>query len=197
MATGQFIPPFPADIDRNEFGHWLSGFSDGEATFMVSIKGKGATGFNVLLTFAIMLRDDDTPILQQIQSFLGCGRLRWYGKCGRKIANAKPICAYRVTNLDELERSVVPHFARYPLRAKKAADFRIWSECVRFAASIKRRKWSMRPGKGCAKGQAPGAFPKWSDDEKDHFRSLWAALRQQRVYVGQPATTTDQTSGAG
>jgi hypothetical protein len=31
MVTRDPIEPFPADIDRDAFGHWLSGFTDGES----------------------------------------------------------------------------------------------------------------------------------------------------------------------
>ena len=62
------ISPFPSEIDRHDFGNWLSGFCDGEACFVLQadIRHNGAA---CRASIRIELRDDDTEILYLIQSY--------------------------------------------------------------------------------------------------------------------------------
>jgi hypothetical protein len=121
------IPPFPADTDREAFGHWLSGFTDGEGHFSLCMSGhKNRHGTrNPHARFQIALRADDLPILRLIQSFFGCGHVE---RSQQTAANAQ--FRFRVDRIDELASAIVPHFLRYPLRAKKARDFIVWCEGV-------------------------------------------------------------------
>src|SRR5262245_3364484 len=176
----QSIAPFPPDIDRDAFGHWLSGFTDGEGCFRLQLAHITRDGRSYDIAqpnFIICLRDDDTHILELIQSFWRCGSLKWYSRRKYTKCINNPQCHYRITSVEDLENVLIPHFTRYPLRAKKLNDFLIWKEAVLFAAAIKRRPWVKRPGKGFI------LLPKWTDEEKAHFRSLLVALKQQRRYV--------------
>ena len=53
------IPPFPADIDRNAFGHWFSGLTDGEGCFYAKTVGIHSPEVGYVLA----LRADDRPAI--------------------------------------------------------------------------------------------------------------------------------------
>lgn len=126
MAVNHPIPPFPAGIDREQFGHWLSGFVDGEGCFRLGFYKKKPTA-----AFSISLRADDKPILELIRSYLGCGKPIYVAK-GLNRGKESPIAMYVVTGVPSLHDIIIPHFQRCPLRAKKGNDFVVWSQAIGF-----------------------------------------------------------------
>lgn len=61
MIVCQTIAPFPTTIDRDVFGAWLSGFTDGEGCFHLSlVKGKETGGLKA--EFILQLRVDDADV---------------------------------------------------------------------------------------------------------------------------------------
>jgi hypothetical protein len=173
MAKAQSIAPFPADIDRDAFGHWLSGFVDGEGCFRLAFveqvnKGRPTPD----AVFSILLRADDLPILQLIQSYFGTCRI--YSTRYSKNPNANPAFKLTTTNISDTSNAIVPHFERYPLRAKKARDFEIWKRGVAFISSI-----VTRPKTG---GTWQRGGRRWSDAELEHFTALCVALKAQREF---------------
>lgn len=169
------IPPFPEDIEREGFAYWLSGFADGEATFGLRIC-RQQNKLNCLALFRITLRDDDADTLRMIHSFWQCGRLTLSDNSRSKIKNAKPIAIYGVQSVADLTNIVIPHFERYPLRAKKRNDFLIWRKGVDLMAEIQSRPRVYREG-------GSGFIPVWSSAEREQFRSISAELVKQREYA--------------
>jgi hypothetical protein len=110
MAASHSIPSFPPDIDRDYFGAWLSGFTDGEGTFLL--------GF--------MTKKDGYK-----QSYWRAGWLYYDEKPGRK-----PQMNYLVDGIETIVKVVVPHFERYPLQAKKSRDFVIWKEAAKLVYGV-------------------------------------------------------------
>jgi hypothetical protein len=171
------IPPFPTDVNRNEFGHWLSGFTDAEAMFFLTAPPvRDPSKYCCRANFDIVLRDDDAEVLHLIQSFLQCGSIYYRTNQRSKITNAKPIVIYHVGNVFDHFGTVIPHFEKYPLRAKKRNDFIIWRRGVELIASVKRRRTKGRP---CF---AKGIQPRWTESEWQQFCSISAKLRDQRKY---------------
>ena len=171
MATNQFIPPFPSEVDRDAFGHYLSGFVDGEGSFILRLKSRvGSQVRSPYACFTIGLRADDAPILRQLQSFWQCGRIDF-----RAPHPGHPAVRYIVDNWGDLLRVVVPHFERYPLRAKKARDLVIWRQAVLVAALTTRRSHLPRTGRR-------GFRPKWQPDERATFEGLIATLAAGRQF---------------
>lgn len=161
---------FPAEINRDYFGAWLSGFTDGEGCFHLRHYDKHPGHYRF---FGITLRADDLPVLQMIQGYFQCGV--FMRDRGRTTPGQKPTVTYRIFDLPSLLDIVVPHFVRYPLLAKKSKDFPLWREGVELCYRIHKRKYTpLLVGKG--------VYPKWTDDEREQFRDLALALKQQRQY---------------
>lgn len=164
--------------DRDAFGHWLSGFCDGEACFYIgTCKPRTATGFRdaVCIRFVIKLRGDDRSILESIRDYLECGAVSHAGK-------AKPnhgrCLQYLVASVDDLRNRVVPHFVSFPLRAKKRRDFEVFSQCVEFAWGVSQRP--SIPTRDAKRGH-PFA-PKWDSADLDTVSDFARRIREGRAY---------------
>ena len=111
-------------MDTN-FGNYLAGLIDGEGSFGLHkhIQHKHLRAF-YYPRFAMHLRADDTPILLQIQTFLGIGKLYFHNNIERN-----PMVAYQIDNVKDLIK-LVEVLDVCPLRAKKAREYAIWRTCV-------------------------------------------------------------------
>ena len=99
-------------------GWYLSGFSDGEGSFNVSLRQRPdhKIHWQVVLTFNVAQRDVTNLLL--LQKYLQCGRLQ-----KRKDG----IHYFVVTNYIEIVEKVLPFFKRFPLQSKsKAKNFEIF-----------------------------------------------------------------------
>jgi hypothetical protein len=103
---------------------FISGFCDGESTFVVSIVKKKvySLGWYVKLRFAIALHYRDLPLLKQIQSFFGVGKIT-------QNENSNE-AAYYVESVKDLNNVIIPHFILYPLLTQKRADFQLFKLIV-------------------------------------------------------------------
>ena len=164
------IPPFPADIDRNAFGHWFSGLTDGEGCFYAKTVGIHSPEVGYVLA----LRADDRPAIELIQSFFQCGTVRLYDNARR--GNRKPTAKFLVARAKHLRDIIVPHFERFPLRAKKSRDFVVWKEIVALFCDVVSRPWRSR-------GSRDGFFSKWSASELERYSELVLLLKSQRSYT--------------
>jgi hypothetical protein len=170
MVLDDPIEPFPTNEDRDAFGHWLSGFVDGEACFQIwtARVGRWSRGG---ASFIIDLRADDVAVLRLIQSFWQCGKLR----ATARTNGSREKRVFGIHCLDDLERVVIPHFDRYPLRAKKARDFIVWRRGI-----ILLNRIAKRPRRGRGKGR--GTLPKWTAPEWTEYTQLVAVLKKQRQF---------------
>jgi len=182
------ISPFPADIDRRDFGNWLSGFTDGEGCFRLArsrhpkYRDQYRSGF---ATFEINMRVDDRPILEQIRSFFGFGSITEhdsYAKDRNGERQAKLVC----TRVRPLNGIIIPQFEQYQLRAKKARDFLIWREAVRLLYQVAMRPRKAKRGKGCGAGRVAS----WTPDELTRFTEYCMALGEVREFNSPPSDPT-------
>ena len=176
----QIIEPFPEDIDRTAFGHWLSGLTDGEGHFGLvnhPVRHKNGQTYHMPgARFQIILRSDDSAILGLIQRFFGIGRFHDRSdKCHLGRGNTKPGSAFTVSKSAELALVVSPHFDAFPLRAKKANDFQIWKRGVALLYSVTSRQRSFIDGRR-------GQTAKWTEGEKSEFFRLQRELREVRKF---------------
>lgn len=171
----QVIPPFPSNIDRTAFGHWLSGFVDGEGCFNLCLPKTIRS--RLAIVFSIRLRADELPILRQIQSFWHCGTIRF----DNYKNSINPICCLQINKVDDLVNIIIPHFENYPLRAKKQHDFNIWRKGVAIFHEIIKRPRTYRPRK---LGYIfSGTYPKWTNSDLHNIKLLCDELKTQRLFV--------------
>lgn len=147
--------------ERDAFGHWLSGFADGEGSFQLDEKN----GYSHV-RFSIMLRRDDKPILEAVRRYWGVGVVADANHTGRDMV------VYRVTGTEDCAKVVVPHFDGFPLVAKKRRDFAIWRDAVDLSWNIR----STRPHKG------KSGTSRWSAAETGEFKRLLGLLRAQKKF---------------
>jgi hypothetical protein len=153
-------PLFHDQMERDAFGHWLSGFVDGEGYFCLnSQKRAWRTRPTPNAIFGITVRVDDMPIMLKISRYFGCGKFQF--RKSQRPTDAATVEWKAISHAD-LANVVIPHFDSYPLRAKKAKDYAIWKKGVQILH---------RPGLLKAR---------YTDDEYQRFMDLRALLLNQR-----------------
>ncbi|MDO8650553.1 MAG: LAGLIDADG family homing endonuclease [Candidatus Berkelbacteria bacterium] len=121
-------------------GDYVAGFVDGEGCFYLTYRSDTRHNrpgspkyFRWTPYFAILLREDDLPILEEIRNSLDCGRI--YHMNGGQVS-------YAIQNLNDLYEKVVPFFTENRLRAKKRIDFELWCQALRIVYKNKENKRS-------------------------------------------------------
>ncbi len=166
------IQPFPDNIDRDQFGAWISGFSAGEAYFGIGLANHHKTPW---ARFVIQLRVDDRPILELIRSYFGVGILENY-EPHKTILKSNPGVKYRINRIPHLSTVIIPHFDRFPVFAKKQRDFEIWKAGIQFIVSVCD---SGQRGKGCR----PDRKAWWKASELSKLKEYVEALKEVRRFV--------------
>ncbi len=178
------ILPFPASIDRRDFGHYLCGLTDGEAYFRLCIQA-GKNPFPVA-SFSIHLRADDVEVLRLVHSYLNCGDLYYIVRREKNpFPNARDTYRFVVSRPCDLAAVVVPHFDAFPLRAKKARDFAIWREAVLLLHEV-----NLSPTTPTGR---VGGGTKWTQERLTRFDAI--RLREQRRFIAPeiPPSTDEPT----
>ena len=95
---------------------WVVGFVDGEGCFFVGINShpEMTAGFQVLPEFTVVQHKQDVQLLYSLKQFFGCGVVR---------SNHGNRMAYRVRDINHLNRIVIPFFEKHSLKTKKNLDF--------------------------------------------------------------------------
>jgi hypothetical protein len=127
--------------------HYIVGFVDGEDCFSVSLNKNGDRLPEVRLIFEIELREDDEPILHEIQKLLDCGNI--YRLDYERYAKWPPHVKLKVSNFKDISIKIIPFFQRYPLQAKKRLQFETFCQ----TAELIKTKQHLTP-EGIAKIQA-------------------------------------------
>jgi hypothetical protein len=120
-------------------GWWVTGLADGEGSFVATMtyrtrigsRGQSIHSVDISHRFSLALRADDNPTIVKLAQFFGCGHVG-DKKAPKSKPDANPQRIFRVDAKDQLLKIIVPHFERFPLHSKKARDFEIWKEIVRF-----------------------------------------------------------------
>ena len=103
---------------------FITGFTDGEGSFSVSIRNidKDTKKGKVLYAFSMGLHKKDEGILRSIQFSLGIGKIYVQGKQGIQ---------FRVESKKEL-LILIEHFYKYPLMTRKSQDFICFRKAIFF-----------------------------------------------------------------
>ena len=108
---------------------WFAGFIDGEGCFVFRIE-KYKWYYQIFLQ--VELRDDDLPLLFEIQEQLQMGTICRKSPKERQLARCpgeKPTASWKVCRQDDCLR-LTELLDAHPLRSKKKHDYDIWREVV-------------------------------------------------------------------
>ena len=96
---------------------FVTGLAEGEGCFCVSfsIRAKLRCGLEVRPSFSLSLNERDRQLLEDLQTFFGCGWIR--------ESRSDRTFKYESRATSELVAYVLPHFEAYPLRGYKARGF--------------------------------------------------------------------------
>ena len=99
--------------------HFLTGFADAESSFVLSITKSNnvKSGWEIKPRFQIHLHNKDLFVLEQIQNFLGVG----------KIYVTNEGSEYRVFSIKGL-KVVLDHFDKFPLISQKYGDYFLFKQ---------------------------------------------------------------------
>lgn len=104
-----------------ELNPWyVSGFVDGEGSFLVSfsIRKKFLLGVETRPSFTISQHQRSKRVLDELKDFFECGTIRFNTHDGTYKYEVRSIC--------DLCKKIIPHFEQYPLRSSKHHDFETW-----------------------------------------------------------------------
>jgi LAGLIDADG endonuclease len=169
--------------DRDAFGHWLSGFVDGEGHFcLYHLRHKKYRhGSYMTAHFDMAVRDDDSDIIGEIREFWNAGTCCFPKPRPGCKENGK--IRFSVSRVSDLVNTVIPHFEKYPLRAKKRRDFLVWKQGVQILADI-----MARPNLGHGRN----GVPKTTAQERELFKALVDTLKLQRKYETRTLLDVEQ-----
>ena len=108
-----------------EFSSYITGFVDGEGSFLVSFskRSKLSVGIEVRPAFALSQHKRNKDILMRISAYFGCGGIRY----SKRDQNYK----YEVRSLRDLWEYIIPFFTTHPLHTSKQKDFELFKEICR------------------------------------------------------------------
>ena len=158
-------------------GDYVAGFVDGEGCFILNFRrdirhdrgkrsGIKPVYFYWDIGFAIVLREDDKEILEEIKNTLGCGRVTG--------PNAKGQVRFQTTDINDLSDKMVPFFEKYQLYAKKKFDFNLWKEAVNIFKRNQRLSLNRKDGeKGFYKTN-------WSSKDLERLREIHEEMKKYK-----------------
>lgn len=128
------LVPFSTAFERiyvspDHLKSWVSGYIDGEGCFAVDIERHNTKGGYTRLcpSFSMVVRADDRMALYIVKRVIGLTtEVHVRDRGGRHV---NPIAQMKCSKIDDLIR-IVEHLDRYPLLAKKSAEYSVWREAV-------------------------------------------------------------------
>jgi len=125
--------------ERLEQSAWISGFTDGEGCFTVSVIKNLTTRFGkqIFPEFVITQGAKSLDALNAIKDFFGCGSI----VLNKRYDNHnEDLYRYCVRSISELQEKIIPFFERFKLRTHKQNDFIIFKEIIRMMSAKKHLK---------------------------------------------------------
>lgn len=109
---GRYLNPSPA------FCHWFAGFTDGEGCFLAKARKNSQWD----ISFSFNMRGDEEAILLELQAYFG-GGIYYFNKEDVHVVSLKLSSGASCYNIYKV-------FTKYPLRAKKKRDFKLWTQLL-------------------------------------------------------------------
>lgn len=123
ILTKQFINKSYSTLIQKIDPWFITGFSDAEASFIVSIykNTSNILGWRISLAFTIHIHNKDIALLETIKNTLGVGIVR---------LDSPTTAVFRVNSLSELQ-IIIEFFDKYPLVSEKYSDFLLFKNCYK------------------------------------------------------------------
>ncbi len=158
-------------------GDYIAGFTDGEGCFAIKFRRdkkqnkldkKIKEYFYWGAEFAIVLRNDEINILEQIKHTLDCGSI---------VKQGEGELRYTVQNPKDLLQKIIPFYERNRLRAKKYFDFLLWKKAVEIIADYRRKKINTEKGR---RGFIKVEIPEEKQNELFLIRKRMVSFKSKR-----------------
>jgi hypothetical protein len=115
--------------ERLKVASWISGFTDGEGSFVISVINNPTTRFGkqIFPEFVITQGAKSLSALETIQKFFDCGTI----VLNKRYDNHREhLYRYCVRSISELQEIIIPFFDQFPLKTYKQNDFILFKEVV-------------------------------------------------------------------
>ena len=115
--------------ERLRMGYWISGFTDGEGCFAISVIKNPTTHFGkqIFPEFVITQGAKSLAALEMMKKYFGCGSIIVNKRYDNHNENLYRYC---VRSIGDLQNKIVPFFRMFPLKTYKANDFRIFQKII-------------------------------------------------------------------
>jgi hypothetical protein len=115
--------------ERLETANWISGFTDGEGCFTISVIRNPTTRFGkqIFPEFVVTQSAKSLTALQNIKKFFHCGSI----VLNKRYDNHnEDLYRYCVRSISDLQNRIIPFFDEFSLRTYKKNDFLIFKKVV-------------------------------------------------------------------
>jgi len=129
---------FIEDVPEKD-GHWLSGFIEGEACFMISPRFDGKNSIGIGIRFTISQREDRSAAIYETARILGIPQNDTRFLSTRRFYRNEPDTPYTGIIILTIDRIILlaerlcPLLEKYPLRGSKRNDFMVFRAAVKIA----------------------------------------------------------------
>ncbi len=105
------------NMPSTELAWYITGFVDGEGCFSISFteRRKMKMRIEVRPSFAVGQNKRSLPALQKMQTYFGCGAIRF--------SKRDQTYKYETRSLTDIRKRIISHFQKYPLQTSKLDDF--------------------------------------------------------------------------
>ncbi|MEK7513568.1 MAG: LAGLIDADG family homing endonuclease [Patescibacteria group bacterium] len=106
-------------LTRENLGYFLTGFTEGEGSFNVSLRRKVDYQVNWQVVMSFNVSQKDPALLKVLQKTLKCGII--------KVRRRDGLFSFDVTKPKDIIQKIIPYFKRYPLiSGSKKKNFTIF-----------------------------------------------------------------------
>jgi len=115
--------------ERLEMSYWISGFTDGEGSFVVSVISNSTTRFGkqIFPEFVITQGAKSKKSLEEIQKFFECGSIVLNKRYDNHNEHLYRFC---IRSVKDLNSKVIPFFDEFSLRTSKRNDFLFFKKVI-------------------------------------------------------------------
>lgn len=122
---------------------YIVGLTDGEGSFSVYIRPphkrreQYTKHYTIACRYYIKMRQDELPLLKEVQKFFGCGSI--YLQKDRRL-NHQNCYRYEIGSIQKLWKLVIPFFKKNPLHSTSRKNDFEWFRRIVDIARLKKRK---------------------------------------------------------